>query len=379
MNTLKKILITLGIIIFGIACMLLLGSTKPEANKRDIPPPVRQVQTASVIFSDQHIVIKGSGIINSRNELDIHSEVNGQVTYAKNHLRNGTYTEQDETLLEVDSRETRNDLYALRAGFLNVISSFLPHIKLEDSELFNKWNQYYSSLSIQDDIPELPAITSQREKLQVSTYNIFSQFYKVKNAELYLDKHRITAPFTGFITSESIVEGTLISPGTPLLTLRDVHHLEIAVPLLLEDYNWIDFDTDPSAKIYLDDQENQFVTGKIIRRDTHLTPDSQTLNVYISFENPELIPQLYPGNFVQVAIEGRLLSDVASIPRSIVFDQKFIYVYDEGKLARQEIRILALLQETAIIAHSIPDETILVTTVLQKPLIGMLIEPLSSE
>ena len=54
------------------------------------------------------------------------------------------------------------------------------------------------------------------------------------SAEAVLSYARITSPIDGVVTSKSVDEGTLVMPGTPLLTVEDTNHfrLEASVPAL---------------------------------------------------------------------------------------------------------------------------------------------------
>lgn len=54
------------------------------------------------------------------------------------------------------------------------------------------------------------------------------------SAAAVLSYARITSPIDGVVTSKSVDEGTLVMPGTPLLTVEDTNHfrLEASVPVL---------------------------------------------------------------------------------------------------------------------------------------------------
>ena len=90
-STLIKIGSGVGIVVLGFLIMSVLGSTEKQSNKRELEPEVRLVETQSVNFDDLVLEIEGNGVIESKKTLNIVSEANGPVLYAKNDLKDGTF------------------------------------------------------------------------------------------------------------------------------------------------------------------------------------------------------------------------------------------------------------------------------------------------
>ena len=362
------------IVLVGFLGMQALSSTQKESAKRTLDPEVRTVETENIEFRDITLNISGNGSITSQRNLSLVSEASGQVTYAKNNLKNGTFVKKGEVILKIDPRETENNLYSMRSDFLTSVASLLPEIKFETPELYNKWNEYFSALDINKEIPELPEITNSQEKIKIIARNILSKYFNVKNQEILLSKHTVAAPFSGFIRSNGVIENSFVSKGQHLFNLEDAYNLEIAVPLLVDEINLIDFSKPPKVEIYSGEEKNISVSGKVYRRDTKLNENSQTLNIYVSFTNGKLDPHFISGNYVNVKITGNKLSDVASIPRNLLSNDNHIYTMEEGKLGREKVDVYTIQNDSAIIKNTIPENTTLVKTVLQKPLVGMNIQ-----
>ena len=373
-SSLIKIGSAAGIIVLGFFVMFILGSTEKTSNKHEVEPEVRLVETSTVNFGDLVLEIEGNGIVESKKTLNIISEATGPVIFAKNDLKDGTFVKKGEVILEIDSREVENSLYTLRSEFLNAIALVLPEIKIEDQATYNKWYEYFHSLDLKNTTPELPEILNSQENIKLSTRNVFSKFYAVKNQEILLSKYKIIAPFSGYIKSNGVVEGSYVSRGIHLCTLADPVNVEIAVPLLTEEVNLINFSSPPEVKIFPDKHEGEIIKGKIYRKETLLNRNSQTINVYVSFTNNRLNTYYLPGNYVKVKIEGSFLKDVAKIPRHIVDNNNFIYTMEDGKLARKKVELVTIQGNNAIIKKSDNEEMQIVTTILQKPLIGMRIK-----
>jgi multidrug efflux pump subunit AcrA (membrane-fusion protein) len=370
-SALIKLGSVVGIVILGFLIMFVLGSTEKESNKREVEPEVRLVETQSVNFEDLVLEIEGNGVVESKKTLNVVSEATGPVVYAKNDLKDGTYVYAGEKILEVDSREVENTLFTLRSEFINSLALVLPDIKVEDQEAYNKWYGYFQSLDIHEAMPELPNLSGSQEKVKLSTRNVFSKYYAVKNQEILLTKYNITAPFNGYIKSNGIVEGSFVSKGSPLFTLSDAVDVEIAVPLLVDEINLINFSSPPTARVFPDKHKGEIIVGKIYRKETLLNRDSQTMNVYISFKNRKLNSYFLPGNYVKVKIEGMELKNVAKIPRYVLDNENFVYTMEDGKLVRRKVEVIAIQNNDAIIQKVNQEEMKIITTILQKPLIGM--------
>lgn len=370
--------IVVSILAVGFLGMNLLGSADKKSNKRDAKPDIRTVTVNDIIEKDITLYISGNGVIESKRSLNIVSEVSGKVIFAKNELKSGTFVKKGETIVKVDSREISNELMSLRSDLMNAVASILPEYKIEEDKAYAKWFNYFQNLDINKEIAELPEIVDTQEKIKVSSLNIFTKYFAVKNKEIKLAKHSIEAPFDGFIKSTGIIENSFVSIGMPFFSISDVNNLEIAVPLLVKEFNQINFKNNPKVKIY-SDATDEILVGKVLRRDNILERNSQSLNVYVAFKNSKLKSHFLPGNYVNVEIEGRTLSNVSSVPRNLVDNDDYVYTKEDGKLNRTHVEILSVQKDQAIISAQFRDGSELVTTILQKPVVGMAIETLEEK
>ena len=377
-NIIKNLLSFIIILIIGVAGMKMLGSTKKHATKREAVQEVRKVETQLLIHGDVQIKIEGNGTIEAQKTVDIVSEAQGIVTYARNDLKSGTYVKKGEVLCKIDQRQAENQFQSQYAEFMRVLVSFLAFTNIESEELYNKWSNYYNEIDINKPIQDLPETTDQREKNQAISNNLYTQYFAVKNSEIALSKYTIVAPFDGYITSDGIVKDSYINYGQKLVSLQDVTHIEISVPLLLEDAKWIDFTENPIVKVFWGNDPNNWAPGRIYRKENQLNPNSQSINVFVSLENKSLNQNLFPGNYVDVIIDGVTIPNLATIPRNIVNNDNQIYfVDDSSKLGRARVNVVLMQGDFALIEESLGDSIKIVTSILQKPLVGMPIEDIN--
>jgi multidrug efflux pump subunit AcrA (membrane-fusion protein) len=373
-STWIKIVATASIVFVGFFIMSSLGSAEKHSNQREVPPEVRLVETESVNFGDMVLEIEGNGMVQSQRTLNYVSEATGVVMLAKNDLKDGTYVGEGEVILKVDSREVENTLFTRRSEFMNAIAAVLPEIKIEDVQAYNKWYDYFTRLDIHTTTPELPEISVSQEKIKLSGRGIFSKYYAVKNQEILVSKYRIVAPFSGYIQSQGIIKGSFVSKGQQLLNLSDAKNVEVIVPLLVDEINLLNFSDVPIVKVYTDKDNSEILFGKIYRKETMLNKNSQTLNVYVTLTNKDLNPYFLPGNYVSLKISGKKFYDVAQIPRYVVDNEQYVFTMADGKLGREKVDVVTIQGDVAIIKNTVSDNMKIVTTILQKPLIGMNIQ-----
>jgi multidrug efflux pump subunit AcrA (membrane-fusion protein) len=366
-----KITAVPAILVAGFLVMQGLGSSQKETRKRDVKPEARAVETQQLAFSDLVLRVEGDGLVESEQVLEIVSEANGQVLFAKHNLKDGTYVREGELVVKIDARDVENDLYGMRSDFLNAVAAVLPELRLDDARIYKRWFDYFNAIDINKPIPELPTITNAQEKIKVSTKNIIGKYYEVKNQEILLAKHTIRAPFSGYVTSSGVIENSFVSTGQSLFTLTDPKNLVVSVPLRIDESKNIEFATGPAVTIYVDEDGGDRKEGRILRKETIVERNSQTLQVYVSFSNQDLNPYFLPGGYVSVSIEGKTLEDVALVPRNLLDNDGFVYTLEGGTLGRQQLEVLAYQGDQAIVRNSLAGETVVVTTILQKPLVGM--------
>ena len=97
----------------------------------------------------------------------------------------------------------------------------------------------------------------------------------------------------------------------------------------------------------------------------------------MSFTNNKLKSDFLPGNYVTAEISGKKMEDVAIIPRHAINNDGDVFVIREGMLAVEDINVLVYQDDIAIVKRSIPEESKLVSTILQKPLVGMKIDSIN--
>jgi len=362
----------IGIVVIGISSMVLLAATKEETKKRTIRNTVRQVEVVELSFGDHTLNVHGNGTIESQNKLDLVSFVGGQVVYSRESLKSGQFVQNNDILLVIDNREANNRLQQARSGLINSIVALIPQLKgTENDATYSKWNNYLTSLDM-GKTPELPEINDAQERIRVSMHNVFNQFSQVKNAEINLERHTIRAPFDGYLVADGAIEGQWISPGQPVVSLVDPYHLEISVPLTITELNLLSSSENASAHVRPTEDHSNQIDGVMRRQNVHIDRNSQTVRVHVELVNENLDPAFLPGNYMDVYIEGNLLSNVDVLPRDVIAPGSFVYTLEDTVLGKHPVEVLASQGDSVVISKApLNSGDLVVTTLLQRPIVGM--------
>ena len=368
------------ILMLGIVAMAFLASTKEEANKKDLSARVRKVTVSELTFADHTLQIHGNGSIQSQRTLNLVTLVSGEVIYSKDNQKSGLFVSQGEILVKIDDREARNRAHQARSGLINSIVSLIPDLKgVSDNTAYQKWSQYLEGLNM-DNTPELPQILDAQERIRVSMHNIFNQHAMAKNAEITLERHTIRAPFDAYLIADGPILGSWMAPGQTAASLIDPFQLEIAVPLALSELDLLSKETNPKATLYPTEDHSKHLSGVLSRKNAHLDKGSQTVMLHIEASNPELDPAFFPGNYMDVYIEGAMLSDVGLLARDVIAPGSYIYTMEDSLLAKHLVKILATQGDSVVIARGALESGVqVVTTLLQTPIVGMRIAVSSDE
>lgn len=124
------------------------------------------------------------------------------------------------------------------------------------------------------------------------------------------------------------------------------------------------------------DNTDEKLAGRLVRKDPILDKNSQSLKVYVAFSNHQMIPDFLAGNYVNIKISGKKLMNVAAIPRHLIDSENYVYTIENGRLAKEKLEVLEVQKEKVIVANKSNNDLEIVTTILQKPLLGMQIQSL---
>ncbi len=167
---------------------------------------------------------------------------------------------------------------------------------------------------------------------------------KLREAQLSLGYTRVVAPISGLSSRAPKSEGSLVAPGTDLLTtisqtnpmwvqfnISENEKLRIEQAVAEKKLDWPSNEAmDVSVK--LADGTTLQRKGKINFADTRINTSTGTYETRAEFPNAD--NKLSPGQFVRVSLNGPLRRNAIAVPQTAVLDNsqgKFVYVAAKDK------------------------------------------------
>jgi multidrug efflux pump subunit AcrA (membrane-fusion protein) len=360
-----------GVIALGFLLQQVFAAQKDEPDK---PRPVsvpKYVKTAPVRYSNIETAIAGYGRVQSSLPLDIVSEVRGRILPGNVPLKVGQQVKKGTLLYRVESTEARLNLQASRSNFLRDLANALPDLRLDYATAYPEWQQYFASIDVQKNLPQLPEVNDLKLKTFLATRGIFSSYYTIKSAENNLSKHYVYAPFSGNISSLQAQIGSFVNIGTPIARLSKTSDLELQVAIPLEDLKFVQ----KGSQVQVASEESQQVwQGQVTRISEVVNENTQSVDVFVKIsDNAE---QIYQGMYLRALMNGPTIERAMEIPRSAIFNRNQVYVVqNDSVLQLAEVQILKVNAETAVIT-GLPEYTDLVVEPLVNAYADMTVQKL---
>jgi len=344
----RKSLVSIGfgllLLIVGIYVSNLiidLNKAEPTYNNNSLT----SVHVEVVKNGSNKIEIERNGKLKSSNRISIISEVQGTKKKNRNKsFKEGVSFKKGETLIEINSSEFNSTVKQSRSELKNLIASVLPDIKIDYTENFNEWKSYFDNLSVENPISKIPNSSSEKENLFLVGRGIESAYYKVKNLEERLSKYKMQAPFDGVLVKGNISEGAYIVPNQVLGEFIDPNNFEVGVNIPVNLIEKIKLNQNVS--IISNDNKNT-ITGKIKRINQKVDEMTQTIKIFIEFNNKNL----FEGKFVEVKIPMGIIPNSQIISRSLLINDNYVFIANkDDKISKINVTPLFYNKENVIVS-----------------------------
>lgn len=317
---------------------------------------VRYFKAIDLKNNSLQLYIEGQGRVTSTRKLDISSEVQGLLLPGSKSLKPGTSFRQGEVLFQIRDTEARLSLQARKSSYLNIIANVLADIKLDFPDNYENWKNFFDHFDINKNLPELPSPKSSKEKTFIASKNIIGEYYLIKADEERIRKYTYVAPFNGSITEVFAEPGSMVNPGVRLASVIQSNQLEIEIPI---DVKLIKKITLGSVAELVSTSSDLAFKGKVIRIGESVNKTTQSISVYVSIEEGDLI-SLYNGMYLNAKIATQICKSCFELPRRAIVNDSMYYTIKDSSLLLKPLKIETIYQESVIVSQ-IPDGYIVVT------------------
>ncbi|MBQ7676590.1 MAG: efflux RND transporter periplasmic adaptor subunit [Campylobacter sp.] len=228
------------------------------------------------------------------------------------------------------------------------------------------------------------AISQREYDAAVAAYNITNA--NLTNAKIDLDYSKVKAPFSGVVGDNlkdvgayvssmdaDLVRLTKLDPIYVKFGISDVEKLKIDTNLASG--QWENKNSGVSISVGGKDYNG---TLKFI--DNVVNSNTATVDAKAEFDNPNL--ELKPGTYARVKVGGFHQKNGAKLPQIAVLQDlsnPFVYVVENGKIAKKIVKVISQTATEAIISEGINDGDLVVIDNFKKIRVGLDVAPLNEE
>ncbi len=362
-----KLLVPVVILAGGFFSMIGLLSLRSEPPKRNPAPRPKAVFTETVSLGTIPADIRALGRVVSAQPVELFSEVSGTLMEGEVPFKPAQSFRKGDLLLKIDDRQARYQLNSTKSELMTALAQVLPEIKIDFPDKFQKWQDYFSRIEFGSRVPDLPGADNHKIKLFLSRFNVYKMYYSVRDLEMVLGKHHFYAPFDGSILSTNMRIGSTARSGTLLGQILNLESLEVEVPVPVTDVDWID--RSQAVGLTLSGGAESY-TGTIARSASTIDTRTQTVQLYVSVDVNDSKP-LFEGSYLDVEIPGRVIENACEVPRRALYEDRFVYVINDGVFEYREVEIARMETDNAIVSGGLSNGDTLVTELLQGVAPGM--------
>jgi multidrug efflux pump subunit AcrA (membrane-fusion protein) len=331
-----------GLLLGAIVLGNVMSYMKEAPPRRPSFQPVKVIDTMHVRNEVIPTTLEVQGELVAYDKIDIFAEVSGTLAETERPFKVGSFFPKGSVLIEVDAEEAKLNLLSQKSNLLNAITQLMPDLKIDYPESFAQWKRYLDQYDVEKPLAAFPEPLNDQEKFFIAARNLHSQFYTIKSAEERLGKYVLYTPFSGVITQININPGALVRAGQPLGVLMNTGNYELEATVALGDLKYIQ----PGNPVQLvsEDIEGRW-TGRVKRINDQVDPGTQTVKVFISVNGPNL----REGMYLRGEIDASEIENAIAIPRDMLQNQQFVYVLQDSTLKLQEVNVLKLTEDRAIV------------------------------
>ena len=295
-----------------------------------IETPKKYVAAAFTINERSPIKVKSSGRVVPGKIINISSEVQG-VLESGISLKKGSKFKKGDLLFKLRDTDIKLMLAAKKSAYLSLIAQNLPDIATDFSQEFDKWNNFFNGINVDQPLDDFPSFNTTREKNFIISRNILAEYLSIKSDEFKISKYFQFAPFTGSIVESYTDKGAIVNPGSPVIQIMRSDELEIEIPIPLKYMDNIKLGT----KVNLFDNSKTF-SGKIIRKGDFINANTQNVPVYVK---PDNATSIFYGMYLEALLEFKDTEDVVKIPRKALYDNQKLYIINKNDSTLKSISV----------------------------------------
>jgi len=376
-----KIILPIVILAVGLIAMRFLILNRPVPLKQTRENPGALVKVVKAESQERQIKIFGTGTVQPEQEVTITLQVNGLINKVAPGFAAGAFFRKGELLFAVESIDYELTVERAKASLIQAENEIII-IESKAAVARQEWER----LKLKDQKEPNPLIVygPQYEDAKAKRNAAAAS---LKQAELDLQRTRITAPFNCIVRSEEVGVGKYVRAGNNVAMVASVDGAEIVVPLQLDDLRWLSIprqgnsEKGSDATVRLEVGTNLYQwQGQLVRSLGEVDMKSRMARLVVRVDDPYRLRtegytqklNLEFGMFVEVVFQGETLADMVEIPRAALRENSTVWIMDsDQKLKIVPVEIIRLQKDTILVDGSLEDGDLVILTSLPGGADGM--------
>ncbi|NND79031.1 MAG: efflux RND transporter periplasmic adaptor subunit, partial [Maribacter sp.] len=171
----KIILSILGLLIIVASVFIAKMIIDSKSNSRPrVEKVVKTVFTEKVQNGIVPIMVPANGNLMAKSRMELYSEVQGVFRGTTKLFRPGQIYRRGESIIRIDAAEYAANVQSAKSNLYNQLTSIMPDLRLDYPELFPKWQAYLNGFDMAKATPQLPEMSTEKEKFFISGRGILT-------------------------------------------------------------------------------------------------------------------------------------------------------------------------------------------------------------
>lgn len=354
--------------------------TAPKATKRAPAVIAPTVETMMLSQADHRVWVPVMGTVTAAREITLEARVTGEVDSVSPTFEPGGFFAAGEQILTISPEDYELVLSEVRAE----VTTAEYNLKVEQgyqNVAGREWDLLKGETKASDSESSLALRKPHLEKAKA---DLAAAKAKLRQAQLDLERTRITAPFAAMVETKSTDIGASITSQDALATLIGTNEFWIQASVPVDRLDWIDIpsatQTEGSAVRIVSGvgPRKSERDGKVVRLLPSLESEGRMARILISVKDPlnlegrAGVKPLLLGSYVSVQIDGGTLDGVYSVPRTAYRDNGKLWIMtDMGTLDIRTMTPIWRDENTIVFGEGLKSGDIIVTSDLSAPMQGM--------
>ena len=367
------------VILIGSFFAFIISVSSPKPKKGiELPKPTPVFYE---VVTKKNITLKifTNGEVKPLNEINLISQVSGQIVEAADEFVDGGIIKAGSPLVWIDDRDYKLAVISAESRVAQA-SKFLER-EIAESELAkNDWEEL--------GLGEASPLTLRIPQLKEAEAAEKAALADLEKAKLNLERTIVKLPFQGIIREKRTGVGQFVGAGSVLATAFSTEEVLIALPLTDTELSYLGLPlayeeekpfTGPKVKFLSTVSNKTFEwEGRIVRTAGSIDPPTRLVYVYAEVINPyQQSPPLAIGMFVDAVIEGKTIKDGFLVPNSAINNNSDIFIINASdSLEIRKIEVLGTENDYVIIKGEISEGERVVVSPLNNAKAGMALKPI---